>query len=118
MLRVGLAGFTGFHPPIVRDKGAPARAGHDPVFRHLLGVPGPTPSIDRSAGGVKAAAVADDQGLPLVFDATADERTHGVTLQWVVMLTGLLKAYSITILPIIRNTAPAVSLVPFHLKNT
>ena len=72
MLRVGLAGFTGFHPAVVRDKGLSARAGHDPILRDLLGVPGPTPSIDRSAGGVKAAAVADDQGVPLVFDAATD----------------------------------------------
>ena len=45
-LRVGLAGFTSFHPPIVRDKGAPAPTRNDPILRRLLGVPGPTPAID------------------------------------------------------------------------
>ena len=75
-LRVGLAGFTSFHPPIVRDKGAPARAGHDPVFRHLLGVPGAAPGIDRGARGVEASAVTDDQRLPVVFDVAADGRRH------------------------------------------
>jgi hypothetical protein len=69
---VGLAGFTGLHPSVVRNEGLPAPAGHDPVFRHFLGVPGPTPGIDCGLGLVQPTAVADDQGLPLVFDAAAD----------------------------------------------
>jgi len=46
LLRVRLAGFTGFHPAVVRDEGLPARAGHDPVFRDLLGLAGAAPGID------------------------------------------------------------------------
>jgi len=45
-LRVGLTGFTGLHPAVVRDKGAPAPTRNDPILRRLLGVPGPTPAID------------------------------------------------------------------------
>jgi len=83
----GLAIRAPLHAAVVRDKGLPAPAGHDPVFRDLLGLPGAAPGIDRGAGGVESPAVADDQGLPLVFDAAADERRHGVTLQGVVRLT-------------------------------
>jgi hypothetical protein len=75
-LRVRLAGFTGFHPAVVRDEGLPAPAGHHPVFRHFLGVSSTAPGIDRGLWLVQPAAVADDQGLSLVFDAAADERRH------------------------------------------
>ena len=105
--RARLAGFTGPHPAIVRDKGAPARAGHDPILRDLLGVPGPTPGIDRSAGGVEAAAVTDDQGLPRVFYLASDQGIHGTALWGGREVNGSLKAQSIRINPIILKTAPA-----------
>lgn len=73
LVKPGLAVRAGLHAAVVRDEGAPARAGHEPILRHFLGVPGATPDIDRSAGGVEAPAVADDQGVPVVFDAAADQ---------------------------------------------
>ena len=54
-LRVGLAGFTGFHPPIVGNEGLPAPADHPPVFRHFLGVSSAAPGIDRGLGLVQPA---------------------------------------------------------------
>jgi hypothetical protein len=77
----GLAIRAPLHAAVVRDEGLPAPAGHNPVFRDLLGLAGPAPGIDRGAGGIESAAVADDQGLPLVFDATADRRRHVITLR-------------------------------------
>ena len=82
----GLAIRAGLHAPIVGHKGLPARAGHDPVFRHLLGVPGPAPGIDRGLWLVQPAAVADDQSVSLVFDAATDQYRHGVVLWEVVRL--------------------------------
>lgn len=76
LVKPGLAVRAGLHAAVVGDEGLPARAGHDPVFRDLLGLAGPAPGIDRGAGGVESAAAADDQGLPLVFDAAADQRRH------------------------------------------
>jgi hypothetical protein len=75
-LRVGLTGFTGFHPRVVCNENGSARAGHEPILRHFLGVSSAAPSIDRGAGGVESAAVADDPGLPLVFDVVVDGRRH------------------------------------------
>lgn len=72
-LRVRLAGFTGFHPGIVGNEGAPAPAGYDAVLGPFLGVPGPAPGIDRGAGGVESPTVADDQPLSLVFDLASDQ---------------------------------------------
>jgi len=89
------------HPAIVRNEGAPAPTGNDAVLRHFLGVPGAALGIDGKAGGVESPAVADDQGLPVVFDAAADERRH--LRSWGVMLTGSLKMDSITIWSVIRS---------------
>ena len=85
-LRVRFAGFTGFHPSVVGDEGAPAPAGHDPVFCDLLGMAGTAPGIDGKAGGVESPAVADDQSVSVVFDAATDQYRHGVARQWVVRL--------------------------------
>ena len=60
---------TELHPSVVGDEGAPAPADHDTVFRDLLGVSSTAPGIDRGLWLVQPAAVADNQGLPLVFDA-------------------------------------------------
>ena len=77
-LRMRFARFTGLHPAVVRNEGAPAPTRNDAVLRHFLGVP--APGIDRGARGVESAAVADDQSLPVVFHAAADERRHGIVL--------------------------------------
>ena len=114
LVKPGLAVRAGFHAAVVRDEGLPAPAGHDPVFRDLLGVPGATPGIDRGARGVEAPAVADDQGLFLVFDAAADQGIHEDRLAVSREVKGSLKTDSIKIWPIIRNCAPVLCAAPFH----
>jgi hypothetical protein len=80
------------HASIVGDKGLPACAGHDPIFRHFLSVASAAPGIDRGARGVKPAAVADDQGLPLVFDVVVDGRRHDDHLMEGCEVNGIIKS--------------------------
>ena len=111
---MGLAGFTGLHPSVVRDKGLSARAGHDPILRDLLGVPGAAPGIDRGLGLVQPAAVADDERLPLVVYVAADQWTHDDRLAVGRDVNKSLKTHFIKIRPLIRNTAPTPCAALFH----
>lgn len=116
MLRVGLAGFTGFHPAVVRDKGLSARAGHDPILRDLLGVPGAAPGIDRGLWLVQPAAVADDQGVSLVFDVAADGRRHDDHPAGGVRLTDRQKPILSRLFPLSGFPPPSPPPPPFIQK--
>jgi len=65
-LRMRLASFAGLQAGIVGNEALPALAGHDPILRSLLGVPGAAPGIDRRVRFIEAPGVTDDERLPLV----------------------------------------------------